>query len=189
MIKIKVSSGNNELSELLLRQTPRGIGIWGDCQFLVNQPVDTCDWWVVCHSSGLEAQDETVCDPDHLVYISMEPQEWSTSGFINQFSKLVICDRLIKHPEIMYRNGLTWWVGISVDHINGHHFSRDVRFSYDDFMAMPPPIKSKKISLICSRKSVLPGHQKRLAFIDKLALHPIGSHVDFFGGGGHPPFF
>ena len=51
---IKVSaSGGKEFAKLLLRQTPGGLGVWGDCKFVVNEPVEYCDWWVVCHGPGL----------------------------------------------------------------------------------------------------------------------------------------
>ncbi len=186
---IKVStSGSPELSGLLLRQTPGCRGVWGDCQFIVNQPVDHCDWWVVCHNSGFRSPETTHCDPNHLVYISMEPKEAGIpKGFLAQFSKLVLCDRSIAHKDITYLNGLTWWVGMNVKHENGHHFYPDVRYGYDDFKRMGCPDKKKSISVICSNdRSGMPGHQRRVAFLDKLKSHPISVHIDIFGGGFQP---
>lgn len=187
MTVVKVSSGRAELAGLLLRQTPAGLGIWGDCKFVVNKPIDRCDWWVVCHGSTLERSESAYCDPDHIVYISMEPAERRTpQNFLNQFSRLVLCDRSISHPNIRYANGLTWWVGMNVRHEQGHHFSPKFTCDYDSLMAMTMPPKQRRISVICSRNQTLPGHHKRLAFLDKLQQHPVSKYIDFFGGGHRP---
>lgn len=185
---VKVSAtGGAELSGLLLRQTPGGGGTWGDCRFVVNQPVERCDWWVVCHGSALDRSESTYCDPNHIVYISMEPSEMRTpQSFLNQFSKLVLCDRSISHSNIQYANGLTWWVGMNVRHEGGHLFSPEFTHDFDSLMAMSLPPKQRRISVICSRNQSLPGHQKRLSFLDKLQQHPISEHIDFFGGGHRP---
>jgi hypothetical protein len=184
---IKVSSGSEEYSNLLLRQTVGMRGIWGDCKFLVNQKVDYCDWWVVCHFSGLLKPEETFCDPNHLIYISMEPKEYfTTEKYLNQFSKLVLCDREIKHPNIYYRNGLTWWVGLNVEHKILHHFSKTFKFDYDSFSTMQPPVKNKLMSIVSSKNNNFPGHGKRLAFLEKLKNHSIGKYIDIYGGGFNP---
>lgn len=181
---VKVSSGRADLSNLLLRQTPDGQGMWGDCKFIVNQPVEKCDWWVVCHQSGLQSTEETLCDPNHIVFISMEPGEGGVSKrFYSQFGKLVLCDRRIDHPDVTYFNGHTWWVGNNVRHENGHHFDPHYRYNYDSFKSMSSPPKKSRISVICSQKNTMPGHVKRLNFLDRLCKHPIGNHVDIFGGG------
>lgn len=187
MIKIKISSGVPELSSLFLRQTPRNSGIWKNCQFFVNEHVERCDWWVVCHNSALRQPETAVCDPEHVVFISMEPTEGSIpQAFFDQFSKLVLCDRGVIHPDVRYENGTTWWVGISVRHENGHQFSRKITQNFDGFVSMQVPKKKNRISVICSRNQNLPGHFKRLAFLDKLRGHPVSRHIDFFGGGHNP---
>ena len=186
LIIIKVSAGNSVISSLFLRQTPGRKGVWGDCHFIVNQPVKRCDWWVVCHGSSLQQPDSTLCDPDHIVYISMEPIEGGVGvvdAFLKQFSKVVLCDRSVSHSDITYANGLTWWVGMNVRHENGHHFSPEFTYDYDSFKAMIRPEKKRRISVICSKNQSLPGHHKRLAFLEKLRKHPISEHIDFFGGG------
>lgn len=189
VITVKISAGTNELSGLYLRQTPDRSGVWGDCQFILNQPVERCDWWVVCHGPSFQQTDSTQCDPEHIVYISMEPTEvvaGATDNFLNQFSKLVICDRSVSHRDITYANGLTWWVGMDVRHENGHHFSPHFSLDYDSLMAMPRPEKQCRISVVCSNNQSLPGHHKRLAFLEKLQAHPVSEHIDFFGGGHRP---
>jgi len=187
---IKVSSGNPDFSRLLLRQSPGGKGIWSDCQFIVNQPVERCDWWFVLHGSGLRLAEKTLCDPDHIVYVSMEPNESVGNisiNFLEQFSRIILCDRKIAHKNITYANGLTWWVGMNLRHQNGQHqFSSDFALDYDRLTSMIMPKKQNRISVILSKKNFLVGHKKRLFFIEKLKEHPIGSYIDIFGGGFNP---
>ncbi|HEC27022.1 MAG TPA: hypothetical protein ENI67_06405 [Gammaproteobacteria bacterium] len=182
-----VTTGGSELSDLFLRQTAKHSGIWDDCYFYVNQHVKKCDWLVVCHSSALKKSDTALCDPDHIVYISMEPHDHGIpDGFFKQFSKLVLCDRSVSHPDIRFGNGLTWWVGINVKYGKGHVFSAKCTLDYDRLKTMKCPDKQNRISVICSKKNLMSGHQKRLDFILKLQGHPICKYIDFYGGGYHP---
>jgi hypothetical protein len=183
---IKVSANNVE-ANLYLRQTPRKSGVWNNVGFKVNQDVDKCDWWIVCHNTGLRLPETTCCDPAHVIFISMEPTEAGIpQQFLNQFSKLVLCDRNVLRSDITYANGLTWWVGMNVRHENDHHFDAAISLDYDSLKTMECPEKKNRISVICSKNCSLPGHKKRLNFLEKLKAHPVGSYVDMFGGGINP---
>lgn len=190
MIVIKVSAGSPEQADLLLRQTPGGLGIWKNCKFLVNQTVEHCDWWVVCRPEGLVQPESTHCDPNHVVYISTEPTEdvgKITTDYLNQFSHLILCDRKIQHTNIKYATGLTWWVGLNVRHEKEiHNFSLKYELDYDSLKAMECPEKIGRISVVLSKKSFLEGHKKRLDFLTKLMEQPIGEYIDVFGGGFNP---
>jgi len=187
---IKVSSGSAELSNLLLRQSPEGKGIWGDCQFIVNKPLERCDWWVVLHGSGLRLTEKTLCDPDHIIYISMEPNESVgniSKKFLEQFSQLIICDRKVAHYNITYANGFTWWVGMNLRHQHGHHhFSAEYALDYDQLTTMHRPEKKNRISVIVSKKNFLEGHIKRLNFLEKIQKSSVANYIDIFGGGFNP---
>jgi hypothetical protein len=190
MITVKVSSGSNEYKSILLRQTPGNSGIWKDCQFIVNEKVEKCDWWVVLHVSGLKEIEKTKCNPDNIVYLSMEPNEKLLSvnpRFLSQFSTLMICDRDIRHKNSIFGNALTWWVGIRVQNSrHGHRISTDYMLDYDVLSSMQPPVKTKLISLIISNKKILPGHKKRLEFIDAIMSSPLKEYIDIFGDGYRP---
>jgi len=188
MIRVKVTtSGGSTLSDLFLRQTVKHAGTWGDCQFYINQSVEKYDWWIVCHASALTKLEKVQCDPNHLVFMSMEPTEKGVpNSFFKQFSKLIVCDRNVSHSDIEYKNALTWWVGIQVEHNHGHKFSATSTMDFDQLVAMPPPEKKNRISVICSNKNIFPGHQKRLEFIKQLQNHPISEYIDFYGGGFRP---
>jgi len=178
---IKISTGLS--ANLLLRQSPNMDGIWGDCRFLINTDVEKCDWWFVLHGSGLTRTEESFCDPEHVVYVSMEPNESLSSvssKFIEQFSNLVICDRVICHPNITYMNWLTWWVGIVVNK-DSDNFSKTHNLSYDDFINMKPIAKENKISIIVSNKNLTIDHQKRINFVDRLLDSSIAKYIDAYG--------
>ena len=102
---IKVSAGGLEKTSLLLRQSVNSEGIWNDCKFIINDnKLKKCDWWFVLHGSGLVERENCLCDPDHVVYVSMEPSEkisQASDKFLEQFSHLVLCDRDIKHQNII----------------------------------------------------------------------------------------
>lgn len=174
------------LADIFRRQTPGSSGVWGDCRFHINTPVEKCDWWVVCHNSALVEAETTFCDPNHIVYVSLEPEDsWLSDEFISQFSQLLLCDRAINHPKIIYKNGLNWFVGIHVGFkLDGsHQFTPSFTLDYDSLSSMQPLDKSKFMSVICSNKSMFPGHTIRKNFIEKLKAHPISKQIDFFGGG------
>lgn len=184
---IKVSISDSVLSQVFLRQTKGSQGIWGDCHFIINQPISRCDWWFICHQSAVSKSEITICDPDHVVFISMEPSEGLTPNmFYSQFAKLLLCDRNINHPNIQYINGITWWTGIQVNFDNGHKYLPTISHDYDSFKKMNPLLKTNRISVICSNKNIFPGHAKRLEFLEKLRQHPISEYIDFFGAGHNP---
>lgn len=186
-IKIKVSSGDPGLSKLLIRQTPQFSSKWKNRHFYVNQNVDECDWWFVLHSGGLRQRETTNVDPAKVVFISMEPIDTLPSGFYKQFSKLVLCDKNVKHSSIEYQNGTTWWAGINVNYQISHDFSASVNHDYESLKLLRPPADQlNKISIITSNKSDLPGHRARLRFIDKVMNSSVASLVDLYGGGHNP---
>lgn len=187
---IKITSGDPKLSQLLLRQTPGSQGVWGGCKFIVNQPVEQCDWWFVLHSSGLRQPETTKCDPNKVVYISMEPTEsvlGTRKAFLDQFAILVLTDRSIDHPNKIYACGNTWWVGFAMRYgPQGHVFDPEVRLDYDTLKSTKPLEKKDRISIVVSNKQFLPGHRARLEFLKTIRQHPVAKHIDLYGGGFNP---
>jgi len=187
---IKVSAGHFKYKNLLLRQFPGMQPIWGDCKFLINSDVKECDWWFVLHGSGLVKTEECICEPNHIVYVSMEPTEVISkvsNKFIDQFSHLVICDQNINHPNITYMNWLTWWVGIVVGKSNkGHIFESNYNLDYDELSDMKSIKKVNKLSIVLSSKDFSSGHKKRIKFLDKLMNSSLADSVDLYGHGYNP---
>jgi hypothetical protein len=188
---IKVSAGGLEKTSLLLRQSVNSKGIWNDCKFIINDnKLKRCDWWFVLHGGGLVESENCLCDPDHVVYVSMEPSEkisQASDKFLEQFSHLVMCDRTIKHRNITYNNWLTWWVGMVVNAKKKKHvFHPEVRFNYDQLSDMQPVKKLNKISIILSNKVISEGHKKRIKFVKKISSLPISKYIDIYGHGSKP---
>lgn len=186
---IKVSSAKSDFSNLLLRQTPGMNGVWGDCKFILNSEIKKCDWWFVLHGSGLIKNEECLCDPNHIVYVSMEPNETLSrvsNKFLEQFSHLVTCDRNIEHSNKIYQNWLSWWVGINVIRSKDGYFSKDYNLDYDDLKNMKPLKKLDKISIVYSNKNMCEGHSKRIKFLNALINSNISHYIDVFGDGFTP---
>jgi hypothetical protein len=186
---IKVSSGKPEFNNLLLRQTSGMSGVWGDCKFILNSEIKKCDWWFVLHGSGLIKNEECLCDPNHIVYVSMEPNETMSkvsNKFMEQFSHLVTCDRDVKHSNKIYQNWLTWWVGINVIKSKDGIFSKDYNLDYDDLTNIKPLKKLNKISIVYSNKNMSEGHSARIKFLNALINSNISHYIDVFGDGFTP---
>lgn len=189
MIKVKISVSGNQ-RDIILRQIPNASGCWGGCQFLINSDIEEYDWWVVLHHTGITNIETTTCDPAHLVYVSLEPSESVgnvNNQFINQFSKIITPDKSVVHPGLINKGFHTWWAGMNVEHKNDqHNILSDKAIKHQEFSSQEIKNKKNRISIITSQKKTLPGHTKRLNFIDKLLRHPISEFIDVFGDGYKP---
>src|SRR4051812_41626274 len=98
-------------NSLLLRQSPGGHGAWGDCEFVINTPLQRCDAWVVLE--GLPAAQETICPRDRTIFITLEPptEPRYPRGFVEQFGTVITCHNFAWHPRVLHRQqALPWWV-------------------------------------------------------------------------------
>ena len=161
------------------RQTPNHEGIWGNCRFLINQPVTKCDYWVVCE--GLNKNEKTVCPRENIILITHEPPEIKQypRHFLDQFGAVITCRRDIEHKNLFFNQpGLPWHVGRRQrNHVNVS-FSKD----YDELISIQTFQKDKIISVITSAKTASPGHRQRLKFAHLLKKH-FGDRIDIFGRG------
>lgn len=179
--KLMVKLTNTFPSENILRQTPGEAGIWGDCKFIVNEQIPQCDYWVIFE--GLLKSETTTCPPENVIFITGEPPDLRSypKKFLDQFSTVITCHNMIKHPHVVLRpQSHPWHVGWNKASDNASDC-----LTYDKFKAMQPVSKSKLISVVTSAQSLLPGHKRRLLFLDKLRNH-FGSQIDIFGRGIRP---
>lgn len=186
-IKVKITtSGGAELANIAYRQIPGRNNRWGDHEFFVDTEVDACDWWVICHITAVKKNETTICDPNNIVFASMEPLDWGCKNFYSQFSKIISCDERNLHPQLIKRNIHTWWAGIDVGFENGHTFYPSINQDYDSLKQLSLPSKSDRISVITSNNRAWSGHLKRLFFIDYLKCTSIADRITFYGGGSNP---
>ncbi|MDD4562391.1 MAG: glycosyltransferase family 10 [Syntrophomonadaceae bacterium] len=179
MIKVKLST--DFPYEPIIRQTPGRRGIWDECQFYINSPVNDCDYWVVYNE--VSEPETAYCPRQNTILITGEPPSILDypATYTSQFARVVTCHRHISHPRlILNQTGLSWHTGrVLVDIKNRQSITnRD----YDDFKDMHTLPKSKLMSVITSSKDFTEGHQKRLNFVRRLKDY-FGEDIDVFGRG------
>jgi hypothetical protein len=179
MIKVKVTHpyGNWPLA----RQTPNNSGIWGDCQFFINDDTQECDYWFVF--DDLLKEESVICNPKNTVIITLEFPEIRPDinlRFLKQFSTIFSYSRQIKHPRVIEVVApFPWHIGI--DNTNSNTVSSNYKI-YDDFKSKDIINKPKLMSVISSSKKYTDGHRKRLKFVEALKDY-FGNGIDVFGRG------
>ena len=176
MIKILITHPYGKSFDLP-RQSPQGKGIWGNCQFFVKEPIETCDFWFVL--DDLPNESSAFCK-NPPIFITIETPSIRTKindQFLAQFKKVISYGRDLHHPCVIETICLTGWF------IGG---SPESRKTYDDFVAPMPQInKNKLISVVSSNKTFTKGHRKRLKFVKLLRNH-FGETIDIYGSGINP---
>jgi hypothetical protein len=170
----------------VLRQSPGHSARWGNVIFDFDATSDRYDWWFVCHSTGLSYSETTICDPENVVYCSMEPKDWVSSAFLSQFPKIISADPEHVDAGAKPFNVSTWWVGVDRAGSSGNNSAPGYRLDYDSLARLNYPKKTDRISVVASGKRVLPGHERRFRFLRRLESHPVGKFIDFFGTGFRP---
>ncbi|MDD2510908.1 MAG: glycosyltransferase family 10 [Syntrophomonas sp.] len=176
MLKVKLSSFPHEP---IIRQTPGSRGIWGNCQFFINEDIEECDYWVVY--DGLKNEESALCPLGNTILLAVEPPSVFRyePDFIQQFSTVLTCPgHNFSHPRLIYYPAFNWYVGRVI--IDIRQAKSKVNLDYDDFKGMEAIEKNKLISLVCSNKQFTAGHRKRLAFVERLMEH-FGSRIERFG--------
>lgn len=184
-ITVKLSTSYPELPHI--RQTPGGLGVWGDVQFCVDQETSRADFWAV-YDNILQESATTICRADGKIYFGGEPpfvREY-VPKFLRQFDTVIACQE-VNHPGLIKtQQALPWNIGFYHHRKISSFSSANIpRFGYDDFKALRVPPKKHLISVISSNKTMTPGHGQRLRFVESLKKH-FGSRLDVFGAGINP---
>ena len=177
MLKIKITTNFSYWP--LERQTPNWSGKWGNCEFYINKPIPKCDYWVVV--GGLSNRESTKCQVDNTIFITTEPPiiKKYNNKFLQQFNKIVSCDRDINHSNIVFcQQALPWMVGGKYKK-ETKNWSKNFKKDYDELIKINNYKKNKLISIILSKKKTK-NHKKRLKFIFKLQKY-FGKDLDVFG--------
>lgn len=184
-IKIKITSPID--GEILLRQLDHKNKNLDAYEFIFTDQDIECDWWVVMHGSSIKHSETARTDPDHIIFLSMEPTCFGFPlDFVNQFS-LTVSPKPYANINNLSFNVSTWWVGKEVSLADdAHQFSAKNLMNFRDLADNQFTNKEKFMSVICSRKNFLKGHRARLGFIDKLKRSDLAKYIDFFGGDDLP---
>ena len=154
-------------------------GVWGNCQFNLSADCRRYDWLVVF--DDLPDDERLVCPPENTILVMTEPATVKIypDNYINQFG-YVICPQdkfLNAHPNIKYGTATLDWS-------HGFIKSNGKIMQYEEMINFSVPPKNKKISIVCSNKTITPFHRKRLDFVNQ--LNQSKAMIDFYGFGISP---
>src|SRR3989344_3138056 len=124
----------------ILRQTPKSSGKWGNYQFIIDDSLRECDFWIVYSDNKLK--NETVsCNPRNVIFMPAEAYHTSprfSQKFLDQFGAIITVQRELKHRNIIYMHNANPWY---------------VDKTYDELNSIKKVKKTKLISVISSDKS------------------------------------
>jgi hypothetical protein len=185
-----VTDDRTPMAAYLTRQWPgtwpRGDSIVGSSMFIPSVGGNHRGDWLVCASSPPPDRISTDIPRHRRILFVVEPPEfWQPPAeLLDAFGYVVSPYRLpaFRGTEIpSVTTGLFWWYGIDMD---GHRPTGSF-MSLTDIAAEPWPEKTRLISAVTSTKAFLPGHRKRLAFI-QLLKEAFGDALDLYGAGINP---
>lgn len=138
----------------LLRQTPGGLGVWGDLHFTL-EPVEKCDYLIVLNQLHEDIQVE--CPPQNVWALFQEPYEpdflsWMRDGH-GQFARVYTHRPPSRHARYRGSHPMVPW-----------HVGRN----YDQLMKDVLHVKLDRVSWVTSSLQILPGHKLRYSFLEYL---------------------
>ena len=147
----------------------------GALRFSVDE-ADRAEWLV---ATNVFSAFGTRVPSGRRILVVREPSAGYPAEFINQFGVLL-------SPKAIPGYRGRWHQGHAAHSpFFGIDFSGGCARSRPDFgalMAMRPPEKRSAISAVVSKKSILPGHRRRLEFLRRLKV-ALGTRLNIFGNG------
>jgi hypothetical protein len=141
------------------------------------------DWLVVYDDIRVPVMTRVPARRRILIVTEPPGQKRYAPQFANQFGILVSPYALkgYRGERIAQQPGINWFYGVDFD--SGKPVSR---IGLEGLRNLPvPPDKQKRISVVCSSKSRLPGHRARLALLERLRAS-FGASIDVYGRGFRP---
>lgn len=150
---------------------------FGKIHFAENSHEDIVWDYVVVFQNLNHSFDGIKYKKGGLIFIAGEPQSMEPycNEFFRQFDYVIIPHPNKSGSNIYHTNpALNWHFGRSFAHAT-------FKYSFCDLQVLRVE-KKKNISMMCSNKTMMPGHVKRFKFYNKLreALH---GKIDFYGSG------
>lgn len=118
------------------------------------------------------------CKKGGLIFMSGEPENSCPycKKFLNQFDYIISSHKWYKKRTL--HPGQT-----ALNYLYGYSFSEDTyKYDFSTLASLPIPEKTKSMSMICSNKTMLPGHVHRFNLYKLLTTH-FANEIDFFGAG------
>ncbi len=162
--RLKVLLHSRFLGDWVLRQTPGGDGVWGNCQFVVNGPEGAYDRVVVYDT--MAAPLDVRCPPDGVFLLVGEPPEFKSyhPEYLAQFACLLTPDSNMPHPRIVDTViGQPWYVGLAFE----MNQAPRPTMRFED-LAEARPEKTDAVSVMASYKKSTQGHLARPRLVETL---------------------
>lgn len=182
MKTVKITTGM--LPEHLVRQTPGRGGTWGGYRFVVNQPVESCDYWVIV--DDVIAAESARCPPENVFLLTQEPSSVRdySARFLDQFARVLTCQHALPHrAKTIVPPYVPWQIGLNGP--DGRALRRP-ELDLDLLSATDHhDTKSAVVSVICSDKAFTAGHRRRIDFVDRLRAR-FKDRIHCYGRGRWP---
>lgn len=165
-VKLNTSFGHAFLSSQLNPQL-------SNYTFEIDNDCSKCDYWIVWGDLPEKKERMVVdCPPGNIIYMTDEAfaEKKFDPGFLDQFDAVLTCRNDISHRRL-----------IKTPEINVWHLKK----SYADVFNSALLPKSKMLSVVSSDLTLLPGHKRRYAFVNRLIGH-FKDRLDVFGRGFNP---
>ena len=157
---------------------PEG-GVWGGCRFEFSPDCRKYDWLLVIND--LPGEERLACPRENTILIITEPATLKVypDNYLRQFG--VVADLQKRgvnlHPNIKRFPAAWGWGGNFAKPDGG-------RMRYEEMLNLPPPQKSKWLSVVCSNAVGSDFHLRRLEFCKRFAGAYQGA--DLYGRGIRP---
>ena len=184
-IIVKVTGMSNPSIPDVSQFVGRESNLFGDVEFIFDDNLDVADAWFVIEGSTSRQLSCTV--PRQNVFFLTAEASWPTgfyseseskSRFLKQFAA-IYTPHDTNHPNTKNVPPFLPWM------VNANHgpsmfapHDRDI----DYLREMSVPLKTKKLSVICSNQTWTADHRLRLRFVQRLADH-FGDRLDWYGNG------
>ena len=157
---------------------PEG-GVWGGCRFDFSPDCRKYDWLVVY--DDLPQEERIACPHENTALIITEPATIKIypDNYLRQFGVVACLQKrgVNRHPNLKYDSVIWHWN-------DGFVKPGGARMRYEEMLNMPPPQKSKWMSVVCSNKAFSDFHRRRFEFCARFARE--NPNVDFYGAGTRP---
>lgn len=182
-IKISIALDNEKCN----RQLPKCSFSWKGYEFIINQPCEEVDYWVV-YSKGRREVEMCRVAPGNTLFITGEPDSiyHYSQRYVNQFAKVLSCQKYLKHKNLVHSQpAQPWHIGKQIirSRETGKESQEAAEYTQTyDTLKVSHPEKTKLMSIITSNKAFTKGHRERIEFVMKLKEH-YGDQLDLYGWG------
>lgn len=152
----------------IMRQTPKGEGVWGNIVF-TEEKISECDYLVILDHPHTDIKVKV--NPENIIHICMEPpNEMSIyRQFGNKLNRYRFGSINTSKSSVLSHGALPWHINKSYDYLKELK-SHDL-------------IKENRIAWITSNQKVTNGHRQRMHFLEKIKKI---KELDLFGRGIKP---